>query len=173
MWEGVGHRTELKHIDLHSIGHNRVSFPFSWAAQPGTWGPSLSSLQLVWSPNSQSGVWGLPMLGAGFLYRILFPTGLVSKLTDFLSPPSYIIVLRPPSCGRHKIALIQPIHGQGYNILIDRMDLLFTKVNFLFWQPGRVVGQYTAVLWHINHSWLLNAISNYIHSYSSILNNSV
>ena len=43
----------------HSYGHNRVSFPFSWAAQPGAWGPSLlghvlipaSSLQLVWSPT--------------------------------------------------------------------------------------------------------------------------
>ena len=34
--------TELQHIDPHSIGHNRVSFPFSWAAQPGAWGPSLS-----------------------------------------------------------------------------------------------------------------------------------
>ena len=26
----------------HSIGHNHVSFPFSWAVQPGAWGPSLS-----------------------------------------------------------------------------------------------------------------------------------
>ena len=24
----------------HSYGHNSVSFPFSWAAQPGTWGPA-------------------------------------------------------------------------------------------------------------------------------------
>ena len=80
VWEGVGDRTELKHIDPHSIGHNRVSFPFSWAAQPETWGPTL--------------------LGAGFFYHILSPTGLVSKLTDFLSSPIYIIVLRP-SCGRH------------------------------------------------------------------------
>ena len=72
VWEGVGDRTELQRIDPHSIGHNRVSFPFSWAAQPGAWGPTL--------------------LGAGFLYRILSPTVLVSKLTDFLSSPSYIIV---------------------------------------------------------------------------------
>ena len=41
VWEGVGDRTELQHIDTHSIGHNRVSFPFSWTAQPGAWGPSL------------------------------------------------------------------------------------------------------------------------------------
>ena len=40
--EGVGGWTELQHIDPHSYGHNSVSFPFSWAAQPGAWGPSLS-----------------------------------------------------------------------------------------------------------------------------------
>ena len=103
VWEGVGDWTELQHIDPHSIGRNRVSFPFSW-------GPTL--------------------LGAGFLYRILSPTGLVSKLTDLqnctcsiggltllgagflyriLSPTNWLPVFpelynssRPPSsCGRH------------------------------------------------------------------------
>ena len=29
-------------LNPHSIGHNRVSFPFSWAVQPGGWEPSLS-----------------------------------------------------------------------------------------------------------------------------------
>ena len=61
-WEGVGDWIELQHIDPHSIGHNHISFPFSWAAQPGAWGPA--------------------SLGAGFLYRILSPTGLVSKLLN-------------------------------------------------------------------------------------------
>ena len=43
-----------------------------------------------------------------------------------------------------QIALIQPIHGQGYTLLfLDRMHLLFIQVHFLFWQPGRFVGQYT------------------------------
>ena len=46
MWEGVGNRTELQHIDPHSYGHNSVSFSFSWAAQPGVWGSSLSG---TWS----------------------------------------------------------------------------------------------------------------------------
>ena len=40
-----------------------VSFQVSWAAQPGAWGPA--------------------SLGAGFLYRILSLTGLVSKLIEF------------------------------------------------------------------------------------------
>ena len=59
----VGDWTELPHIDPHSYGHNSVSFPSSWAAHPGAWGPSLcgtcssfqhllsnwSDLQLVWT----------------------------------------------------------------------------------------------------------------------------
>ena len=89
MWEGVGDRTELQHIDPHSIGHNCVSFLFSWAAEPGAWGPTL--------------------LGAGFLYCISSPTGLVSKLTDFLSSPSYIIVQSPtqylPITGHRDVSL--------------------------------------------------------------------
>ena len=54
-----------------------------------------------------------------FSQLVWSPTGLVSKITDFLSSPSYIIVQRPPSsCRGHNFALIQPVHGQGYNILI-------------------------------------------------------
>ena len=104
-----------------------VSFPFSWAAQPGAWGPSLS------------GCWfSLPHL----------VSNLSGLQTDWISYAlSYMIVQRPPSCGRHNFALIQPVHGQGCNILIflDRIHLLFTQVHFLFWQPSRVVGQYTTV----------------------------
>ena len=56
----VGEWTELQHIDPHSYGHNSISFPFYWAAQPGAWGPSLCwnmvliqaySLQLIWTPT--------------------------------------------------------------------------------------------------------------------------
>ena len=99
VWEGVGDRTELQHIDPHSIGHNRISFPFSLAAKLGAWGPTLLDAgflyhilsstrlipQLIWSPTAtaQSGAWGPPLLGAGFLYRILFPTDLISKLIEF------------------------------------------------------------------------------------------
>ena len=58
-----------------------VSFSFSRVAQPEDLGPSF-------------------LLSAGFLYHNLSPTsdlqtGLVSKLTDFLSSPSYIIVQSP------------------------------------------------------------------------------
>ena len=148
MWEGVGDRTELQHIDPHSICHNCVSFPFSWAAQPGAWGTSLfgtfSSTQHLIS-NSSDPQLQLLNRGPGFLYRILSPmglvskTGLVSKLTDFLSSLSYIIVQRPLRVGV-TIALIQPIHGHGYNSDIPRPDapVIYTgSFPILTARPGR------------------------------------
>ena len=154
MWDGVGDWTELQHIDPHSYGHNSVSFPFSWAAQPGAWGPSLSgtcsSFQHLLSNSSEAlnsncsigGSEGPPLLGAGSLYSIVSPTDLTSCLH-----PGYIIVRRPPSsCGCHKSHSIQPVHGQGYIlILLDWMHPLFTQVHFLFWQFGWVGGQYTTM----------------------------
>ena len=67
----------------------------------------LSPARLI--PNSQSRAWELTLLGAGFLYHIFPPTVLISKLTDFLYSPSYIIVQRPPSsCGHHKLHSFNP-----------------------------------------------------------------
>ena len=67
-----------------------VSFPFSRVAQLEAWGPTL--------------------LGAGFLYCILSPTGLFSKLTDFLFSLSYIIVQSPtqylPITGHRNVSLL-------------------------------------------------------------------
>ena len=84
-------------------------FPVLLGCSTGGLGPSLCGCwfslphlfltRLI--PNCSIGGLGPTLLGAGFLYRILSPTGLISKLTDFLSSPSYIIVQRPPSCGRH------------------------------------------------------------------------
>ena len=83
MWEEVGDRTELQHIDPHSYGHNSVSFLFSCAAQPGAWGPSLS------------GCWfSLPHLISNWFTSCA---------------PSYIIVRHPPSsCGCHKSHSFNP-----------------------------------------------------------------
>ena len=97
-----------------------VSFRFSCVAQPGAWGPT--------------------SLGAGFLYRILSPTGLVSKLTDFLSSPNYIIVQRPLLLVGVTVALIQPIHGQGYNSEISLPDapvIYISAFPILTAPPGR------------------------------------
>ena len=156
MWEEVGDRTELQHIDPHSIGHNHVSFPFSWAAQPGAWGPTLLGAgflyhilspkglvsKLIWSPTATapSGAWGSTLMGSGFLYRILSPTNWLPVFTELYNSSTSTFLWAS------QIALIQAIHGQGCNIPIDWMHLLFTKVHFLFWQPGRVVGQYTTIV---------------------------
>ena len=79
----------MQHIDPHSIGHNRVSFPFSWTAQPRAWGPSLS------------GCWfSLP--------RFFSNSSDLQLLTSCLHP-GYIIVRRPASfCGRHKSHSFNP-----------------------------------------------------------------
>ena len=72
MWEGVGDRTELQHIDPHSYGHNSVSFPFC-----------------------PSGGLGPTVLGAGFLYRILSPTRLIPNWLTSCLHPGYIIIWHP------------------------------------------------------------------------------
>ena len=68
VWEGVGDRTELQYI----------------------------ALCLSRSPGLLNRRPGDPLsAGCCTLYHILSPTGLVSKLTDFRSSPSYIIVQSP------------------------------------------------------------------------------
>ena len=151
MWEGVGDRTKLQHIDPHSYGHQRF-FPILRGCSTGGPGAQLSAgccfLSSIISPTLRSTSWLIGGLRAHSAECWLFVPHLVSNWsglqTDWISYVlSYIIVqCSPSSCGRHNFALIQPVHGQGYNILIDRMHLLFTQGHFLFWQPGRFVGQY-------------------------------
>ena len=54
----------LQHIDLSSpSGHRRVSFSFSWTAQPGAWGPSPSgtcSHPSIFSPTGLQTQFGVP-----------------------------------------------------------------------------------------------------------------
>ena len=90
MWEGVGDRTELQYIDPPTL--MAISIVFFLVLQGcSTGGPGAHSA------------------GCGFLYRILSPTGLVSKLTDFLSSLSYIIVPSPtqyfPITGHRDVSL--------------------------------------------------------------------
>ena len=76
------------------------------------WPPLLwpSALCLSRSPDAQPEARGPSfLLSAGFVYHILSPTGLVSKLTDFLSSPSYIRVQSPtqylPITGQQDVSL--------------------------------------------------------------------
>ena len=104
-----------------------VSFLFSLAAEPGAWGPA--------------------SLGAGFLYCILSLTGLVSKLTDFLSSPSYIIVQSPTQ--------YLPITGHWnmhfrclWNGMFDRHQAKITVMQFI--GHSLLVHQFVTVLWDFN-----------------------
>ena len=128
-----------------SDGDNSVSFPFSWAARLGAWGPSLSGTwssfqHLLSDSNCSIGGPEGPLLGAGSLYSVFSPTdfnfllsGLYNNLTSTLLPASVTI--------SHSI---EPLDSQSHLLIfLDRMHLLFTLVHFLFWQLGRVGGQYT------------------------------
>ena len=136
--------------DPHSIGHNRISFPFSWATQRGAWRPTLLGAgflyrilsptglvsKLIWSPTAtaQSEAWGPTLLSAGFLNCIFL------QLTDFLSSPSYILVQRPLLLVSVTIAPIHPIHGQGYNSDIPQPDAPVIYIGafpILTARPGR------------------------------------
>ena len=149
LWEGVGDRTELQHIDPHPYSHNGVSFPFSWVAQPGAWGPSLSgtcsSFQHLLS-NYNCSIGGLRAHSAGYWFSL---PHLISNSLNFLCTELYNCSTSTFFLWASQIALIQPVHGHGYILIfLDRMHLLFTRAHFLFWQPGRVGGQYiTPRLW--------------------------
>ena len=77
VWEGVGDRTELQHIDPHSYGHQRF-FPVLLGCSTGDLGPSLPGCWL-----------SLPHL--------------ISNWSGLQTALSYIIVQRSLSCGRHKL----------------------------------------------------------------------
>ena len=76
MWEGVGDRTELRHIDPHSYGHQRCVFLVLHGCSTGGPGAQLSA------------GWWLSLLH-------LVSNSSDLQLTDFLSSPSYIIVQSP------------------------------------------------------------------------------
>ena len=150
MWEEVGDQTELQHIDPNSYGHQHF-FPVLLGCSTGSqplWDMFLnpaSSLQLVWSPNCSIGGLRAPSAGCWLSLPHLFSnwsglqTNWLPLFTELYSSSTPTFFL-----WASQIALIQPIHGQSYTLLfLDQMHLLFTLVHFLFWQPSRVVGQYT------------------------------
>ena len=101
VWEGVGDRTELQHIaPTNSYDHQRCVFLILLGCSAG--GPAslghvlipVSSHQLVWSPNSL-GVQRAPFAGWWLSLPHLVSNSSGPQLSDFLSPPSYIIVQSP------------------------------------------------------------------------------
>ena len=153
MREGIGDRTELQHIDPHSIGH-QCFFPVllgcstgGLGAQP-LWVLVFSTASYLHSSDLQLLIGGLraPSVGCWLSLPHLVTnwSGLQSNwlpvFTELYNNSTSTFLWAS------QIALIQPIHGQGYTLLfLDRMHLLSTLMHFLFWQPGRVVGQYTTL----------------------------
>ena len=88
-----------------SIGGQRAPSAGCWLSLPHLVSNS-SDPQLVWSPN-----W------LNFLCTELYNSSNAHLLLVGVT-----------------IAVIQPVHGQGYILIfLDRMHLLFTQVHFLFW----------------------------------------
>ena len=177
MWEGVGDRTELQHIDPHSIGHNCVSFLLSWATQPEAWGLNLSGTcshscifsKLVYSPtllipNCNCAIGGLRVPSAGCWLSLPHLVSNWSGLQTNWLPvsPSYIIVQRPILLRASKIALIQPIHGQGYNSDIPRPGAPVIYIGafpILTARPGR---RSIYNKWSLDYTSLDKNISGYV-----------
>ena len=149
--------------------YDSVSFWFSWAAQPGAWGSALC-WELVLIARSQTLLQALnckcsigdpegPLFWAVFSQQ--HP---ISNWLNFLCTELYNSST-PTFLWPSQIALIQPVHNQGYILIfLDRMHLLFTQVHFLFWQPGQVGGQYTTLRYTV-HFYL-----DFWHSFLSFLN---
>ena len=120
----------LQHIDLPTLMAISVSIQSSWTAHPEARMPS-------------------SLLGSGFLYRILSPTGLVSKkLTDFLSSSSYIIVQSPTQ--------YLPITGHGNmhfrRLWIGMSDRHRAEITIMqFTGHSLPVHQFVTVPWDFNH----------------------
>ena len=103
-----------------SSGYSSISFPFSWTAQPGAWGPSLcwdmvlipaSSLQLIWT----------------FCHR------------------GYIIIWRPPnSCEHHICSQFNPSTVKVIPWYLQSDAPVIYTGAFLIWWSGRIGDQYAA-----------------------------
>ena len=106
----------------NSSGYKSISFPFSWAAKPGAWGPSLcwdmvltpaSSLQLIWLPVAPG------------LYNYLTPTCLLWA---------------------SHLYSIQPVDSQGYCLISSTgcTCYLYRCISHLTAWPGQ--SQYVTFL---------------------------
>ena len=111
----------------NSSGYKSISFPFSWAAQLGAWGPSLC--------------WDMVLITVSFLPLIW---------TSYCW--GYIIIWRPPtSCERHIHTQFNPSTVKVIpRYLRPDAPVIYTSA-FLIWQPDQVGGQY-ATLYLFNSS---------------------
>ena len=128
----VGDWTELQNIDPTLMAITAFLSRFSGLLNRGPGGPA--SLRhgphsSIFSPTAQSGVMRVPSAGCWFSLQHL--------ISNWPELPASVTISHS----------IQPLDSQGYILIfLDRMHLLFTQVHFLFWQLGRVGGQYATDL---------------------------
>ena len=138
-----------------------VSFSFSSVGQPEARGPS-------------------SLLDAGFLYCILLPTGLVSKMvskiTDFLSSPSYKIVQSPTQYlwngmfDRHQ-AEITVMQFTGHSLLVHQSMTVLWDFTLSHIVSQAIIGHRNVSLplsleWHVwpGRRSIYNTISSAIYT---------
>ena len=125
--------TELQPIDPpNSSAYNSISFPFSWAAQPGAWEPNLC--------------WDMVLIPASSL-----------KLPDFLSHLGYILALDVHLLPEASQFALNSTRRQS-RLSPDKFDwmyLLFTQLHFSS-DSSAGWGQYVTDVW----TWSKNSWSN-------------
>ena len=150
VWEGAGDRTKTAIFwPPHSYGRQRCVFLVLLMLNRGPWGLLCwvlafftASYQHLLSTPSQSGLPRAPSAGCGFPYPISSNSvsNSTATATRTVSWLSYIIVQRPLLLVSVTIALIQPIHSQGYNSDIPRPDapvIYIGEFPILTARPGR------------------------------------
>ena len=109
---------------------------------------------LVWSPSAQSGAWGplcwvLAFSTTPYLLLVWYPNWLTSCLHQVIKSFN----VHPLLVG---VTILHSFNPSTVKVIIliflNRMHLLFTLVHFLFWQRGRVVGQYTTTVQRVSHN---------------------
>ena len=128
MWEELETEQNCNILTSTLMAISVVSFSFSRVAQPEAREPSFSgwwfSLPHLISNSSGLQTNWLPVFTE--LYNSSTATFLWASQFHSFNPSTV------------KVKIL---------IFLDRMHLLFTLVHFLFWQPSRVVGQYTTTAW--------------------------
>ena len=159
----------------NSYGHNSVSFPFSWAAQPGAWGSSLSgtwsSFQYLlsnWSEALNSNcLIGSPEVP--LCWVLVLSTASYLQLTDFLSSPGLYNCSTPTfflqasqfrtQFNPSTVKVISWYSSAGCTCYLHGCIFYFDSL------AGSEVNMQT-VWWHINHCWFIWCQILFIHVYS-------
>ena len=106
--EGVGDRTKTAtYWPNNSYGYHSLSFPFSWTAQPGAWGPCLCFDMVLIPPSYLQLIWTSRRRGYIIIWRPLFFLRALQFRTQFNSltvkvTPDLLISSTGCTCYSHR-----------------------------------------------------------------------